>query len=107
LEIPAGKLNPGESHYECGLRELLEEIGAAPIDYSYMGAVYPTPAYDTEVIHLYLAKGLIFTVQSLDEDEFLDIEKLPFKTAVRMVLNDSLKDAKTQIALLKAAYRSQ
>ena len=77
LEIPAGKINPDENHYDCGLRELLEETGAVPREYSYLGTAYPTPAYVTEKIHIYLAKGLTFKNQQLDDDEFLDIIKMP------------------------------
>ena len=56
-EIPAGKLEKGESHYDCGKRELLEETGCICTEYIYLGEIYPTPAYNTEVIHVYLAKG--------------------------------------------------
>ena len=102
LEIPAGKLNPGEDHFECGKRELLEETGAIPSEYSYMGVLYPTTAYLTEKIHMYLAKGLSFSSQSLDDDEFLDVVKVPFEKAVEMVMSNEIKDSKTQIAVLKA-----
>ncbi len=101
LEIPAGKLNINEDHYECGLRELLEETGAVPNEYSYLGTAYPTPAYVTEKIHMYLAKGLTFKEQKLDEDEFLDVVKMPFDEAISLVMDNKICDAKTQIALLK------
>jgi len=102
LEIPAGKLNAGENHYECGLRELKEETGCTAQDYRYIGSCYPTPAYCTEIIHIYLAAGLKSGKQNLDEDEFLEITKIPLDKAVKMVMNDEIKDAKTQIAILKA-----
>lgn len=102
-EVPAGKLNPGESHAECGRRELLEETGCTCAEYIYLGEMYPTPAYDSEITHIYLAKGLSFDRQKLDEDEFLDVIKLPLDKAVEMVMNGELKDGKTQIAILKAA----
>lgn len=102
LEVPAGKLNPGEDHFECGKRELLEETGAIPSEYLYMGVLYPTTAYLTEKIHIYLAKGLSFSSQSLDDDEFLDVVKVPFEKAVEMVMSNEIKDSKTQIAVLKA-----
>ncbi|NLP27054.1 MAG: NUDIX hydrolase [Clostridiales bacterium] len=101
LEIPAGKLNPNENHYECGLRELLEETGAVPNVYSYLGTAYPTPAYVTEKIHIYLAKGLTFKEQKLDDDEFLDVIRIPFDEAINLVMDNKICDAKTQIALLK------
>lgn len=102
LEIPAGKINPGEDHYECGLRELLEETGAVPDEYKFIGTAYPTPAYVTEKIHMYLAKGLTFSEQHLDEDEFLEVEKIGINRAVEMIMADEIHDAKTQIAVLKA-----
>ena len=101
LEIPAGKLEPGEDHRECGLRELREETGCTCDEFTYLGNLIPTPAYDNEVIHMYLARGLHDGEQDLDEDEFLEVEKIPLKKAVEMVMNNEISDAKTQIALLK------
>ncbi len=101
-EIPAGKLEWGESHHECGLRELKEETGCTCDEYIYLGSLVPTPAYCGEVIHMYLARGLHYGEQQLDRDEFLDIEKIPLGKAVEMIMNNELPDAKTQIAILKA-----
>ena len=56
LEVPAGKLEKGEDHAECGRRELLEETGCTCKEYEYLGKLYPTPAYVDEIIHMYLAK---------------------------------------------------
>ncbi len=102
LEIPAGKRENGEDPKECGLRELKEEIGAEAENITYLGKLYPTVAYDTEVIYMYMAQDLSFGEQKLDEDEFLDIVKIPLDKAYKMVLNDEIPDAKTQIAILKA-----
>ncbi|MBQ8297643.1 MAG: NUDIX hydrolase [Ruminococcus sp.] len=102
-EVPAGKLNPGENHAECGRRELLEETGCTCDEYVYLGEMYPTPAYNSEITHIYLAKGLHFNDQNLDDDEFLDVIRVPLSEAVEMVMNGELKDGKTQIAILKAA----
>ena len=104
LELPAGKLNKGEDHFECGKRELLEETGAVPDEYSYLGLVYPTTAYLTEKIYLYIAKGLHFSEQKLDDDEFLDVVSIPLEKAFEMVMNDEIRDSKTQIGILKAYY---
>lgn len=100
-EIPAGKLEWGEDHFECGKRELKEETGCTAEKYDYLGCLLPTPAYDTEVIHMYLARELSQAEQKLDEDEFLDVKKIPFEKAVEMVMNGEITDAKTQLALLK------
>ena len=64
----------------------------------------PTPAYNSEITHIYLAKGLKFSKQCLDEGEFLDVEKIPLSEAVELVMNGTIRDAKTQIAILKAEY---
>lgn len=103
LEVPAGKLNgPAEDHCEAGKRELLEETGAAAEQFEYLGEIYPIPAYTTEIIHMYLARGLSFSDQNLDEDEFLDVVKIPFEKALEMVMNGELKDSKTMIIIMKA-----
>ena len=104
-EIPAGKLEFGEDHRDAGLRELKEETGAECESFEYLGVMYPSVAYLTEKIHMYLATGLKFDKQSLDEDEFLDVEKVPLADAVKMVVNGEIKDGKTQTALLLAAKR--
>lgn len=100
-EIPAGKLEYGEDHRACGIRELKEETGATAESFEYLGCIYPTVAYDTEVIHMYLARGLSFGEQHLDEGEFLDVVKLPFGKVFEMAMNGELPDAKTQTAVLK------
>ncbi|MDE7122490.1 MAG: NUDIX hydrolase [Oscillospiraceae bacterium] len=107
-EIPAGKLEYGENHEACGRRELLEECGCTANSFTYLGNLFPTPAYCSEVIHMYLAQELVFSRQSLDQDEFLDVERMPFETALAKVLDNQFPDAKTQIAILKyAAIRNQ
>lgn len=103
VEIPAGKLEFGEDHREAGLRELREETGAVCEKFEYLGVCYPSVAYLTEKIHMYLATGLSFEQQDLDEDEFLDVLKIKLEDAVEMIMNNEIPDAKTQCAILKAA----
>lgn len=103
LEIPAGKLERGEDPLACGKRELLEETGYAADEYASLGVLYPTPGYADEVIHLYLATGLKRFEQNLDEGEFLEVERYPLSQLVEWVMEGKLPDAKSQIAVLKAA----
>lgn len=105
LELPAGKLEPGEDPKTCGIRELSEEIGAKAEKVTYIGKIYPTVAYDTEIIWIYLAEGLKFGGgQHLDPEEFVDVVKLPFDKAYEMVLNDEIPDAKTQAGILRGMH---
>ncbi|MBE6757925.1 MAG: NUDIX hydrolase [Ruminococcaceae bacterium] len=102
-ELPAGKLERGEDPLLAGKRELEEETGAVAAQYTSLGKLYPTPGYCGEIIHLYLAEGLTFGDSNPDEDEFLEAERIPLDTAVQMVLNGELPDAKTQVLVLKVA----
>lgn len=101
LELPAGKIDPGEEPLVCGRRELREETGAAAGSYTSLGRLYPSPGYFNEIIYLYLAEGLTFGEQHPDEDEFLDLVRIPLKDAVKMVMENKITDAKTQTAVLK------
>lgn len=103
LELPAGKLEKGEEPLAAGLRELEEECGVAAEKVITMGEVYPTVAYCTEIIHLYLAKGLKKTHQHLDEGEFLSVEEIELSKAVELVMNGEIADSKTVALVLKTA----
>ena len=104
LELPAGKLEKGEDPLESGKRELLEEAGCIAEEYVSLGKFYPSCGYTDEIIYLYLAKNLSFASQNLDEDEFLNVEKIPLEKAVQMVLSNGIPDGKTQAAVLKAYF---
>ena len=101
LEIPAGKLEYGEDPREAALRELREETGATPGEFRSLGELYPSPGYCGEIIHMYLAMDLTFGESSLDEDEFLNVERIPFEELVEQVLQGEIRDAKTIAAVLK------
>lgn len=101
LELPAGKLEIGENPLEAGKRELREETGAVAKEYTDLGLFYPSPGYCNEKIYVYAATGLTFFDQNLDDDEFLNVLKMPYETVLNMVLSGKIKDGKTQAAILK------
>ena len=105
IELPAGKIEQGEDPRECGIRELWEECGCTAGYFEKLGELYPTPAYCTEVIHIYEASDLRQSGQHLDEGEFLTLLRVPFDKAVQMVLSGEIQDAKTQIGILKLYAR--
>lgn len=105
LEIPAGKLDTLEEDFiEAATRELREETGATCERLQFIGDLISTPALIDEVIHMYLARGLQFGETDPDEDEFLDVVKIPLPELVRMVMNGEIKDSKTQTAILKTHF---
>lgn len=103
LEIPAGKLEMGERDdlASAALRELKEETGAECEELIYLGEIYPSPALLSEVIYMYFARGLKFGEQDLDDDEFLECEKIKLGKVLEMIINGEIPDAKTQIAALR------
>ena len=103
LELPAGKLEPGEEPFEAAKREQREETGTTSSRYVSLGEVYPTPAYDTEVIRLWACRAERWGEQKLDDGELLEVERVPLQEAEQMVLRGEIPDAKTQIGILKAA----
>ncbi len=103
LEIPAGKLDtPDEDPTSAAIRELREETGAVCERLTYMGLYYPSPAILDEKIYMYMAEGLTFGETEFDEDEFLEIVKIPIEELKDAVLNGQIRDGKTQSAVLRA-----
>ena len=103
VEIPAGKLDRADEDLcEAALRELREETGAVPTEMIDMGDYYGSPAIMGERIRMFMARGLTFGEDHLDDDEFLEVFRLPLDEAVEMVLRGEIPDGKTQAALLRA-----
>ena len=102
-ELPAGKLEANEDPFEAAKRELSEECGLTADNFIDLGVVYATVGYDSEKIYLWAATGLHSTAQHLDAGEFLDVVKMPFDEALGLVMDGTIKDSKTQVALLKYA----
>ncbi len=102
LEIPAGKLDKGEDPDTCAARELTEETGFTTDHLVKLGHIYTTPGFCNETIHLYLATHLIPAHQHLDEDEFLDVVKIPLEQVWDMISKGEIYDAKTLAAFSMA-----
>lgn len=106
LEIPAGKLEPGEDPRAAAMRELSEETGAETTQLEDLGVYCSSVAIFDEKIHMYLARGLkLGGTPHTDEGEFLEIVHMPFHDAVEMILDGKIQDGKTQTAILKAWFK--
>lgn len=100
IEVPAGKLEPGEPHLETAQRELQEETGYAAGEWTRLGVIHTSIAYTDEAIELYLAKKLAHVGARLDDGEFLELVTPQFEEAIRMIGDGRITDAKTVAALL-------
>jgi len=100
IEIPAGKLEPGEDRLAAAQRELHEETGYVATDWRRLTLLHNAIAYSDEGIELYLARGLSLHSPSLDEGEFLEVMLLPLQEAQAMVRDGRITDVKTMLGLL-------
>jgi ADP-ribose pyrophosphatase len=103
LEVPAGKLDPGEAPEACAAREMEEEVGFGPGELISLGWIWTTPGFTDEKIWLYLARDLVPGRQALEGDEVLSVESVPLADAIAKVHAGEICDGKSVCALLRAA----
>jgi ADP-ribose pyrophosphatase len=102
LELPAGTRNDDEPYEQCAAREIREETGMEAGSLQKVGEFYLVPGYSTEFMAVFLATGLKENPLQADEDEFLQVEKIPWKQAIQMAERGEIQDAKSLAALLLA-----
>jgi len=99
IEFPAGKLDHGEEAAACARRELLEETGYEAATWQYLTTVYPCIGYSDERLIYYLAKDLRYSAHQRDHDEFLEVLRVPFETALEQVRSGEICEVKTVVGL--------
>ena len=102
IELPAGKLDPGEKPEVCAKRELEEEIGYSAGKLTFVCNIHPAIGFASEKMWIYLAEDLVKTVENTDHDEFLVLMPTHFDDAIKMVWDGKITDVKTIIGLLWA-----
>ena len=105
LELPAGKLDPGERPEETAARELEEELGVVAGRLEQLSEFYTTPGFCAEKLWVFLATNLSETASRHEADEIIEAVRLPFARALEMIASREIEDAKTIIGLLLAAQR--
>lgn len=102
IELPAGKIDPGEPVLTTGQRELLEETGYTASEWIKLGIQHPCIGYSNEVIHIYLALGLQLGAHQRDIDEAMDVFCWPFAQVMQAIEAGDITDSKTMSAMLLA-----
>ena len=100
VEIPAGKLDPGEDPLDCASRELAEETGMEADKIAFLTTIATSDGFTDELIHVYMATGLTFTRSDPDADEFINVDLVPLEELVDAVLDGRIEDAKTVVGAL-------
>lgn len=100
-ELPAGKIDPGESPLETATRELSEEAGLRAADWTDLGRMHSSPGVFTEVIHLWMARGLSHQGHAHEQDEMIEIHWLPLAQALDWCNDAEITDAKTLVGLYR------
>lgn len=95
VEVPAGKLDPGEDPLECAHRELLEETGMKAEQMAFLTTIATGVGFCDELIHMYMATGLSFVASDPDADEFINVDLVPLSELIDAVLDGRIEDAKT------------
>jgi ADP-ribose pyrophosphatase len=102
-EVPAGRLEPGESPDVCAARELREETGCTAERLTRLTTVYTTPGFTDERIHLYMATGVTRGESHREADEFLEVETMLLSKALALVESGEIRDGKTALTIMYAA----
>lgn len=105
LELPAGLIDPGEQPIDCARRELEEETGYAAGHVEPLVSFYTSPGFTNELIHIFVATGLVLTAVNHDEEEEIELVRLPLSKAIEQVMQAERSDAKTVTGLLAYAAR--
>jgi ADP-ribose pyrophosphatase len=99
-EIPAGTLEPGEAPESAAVRELAEETGYRAREWTKLAEFFPSPGVLSERTHLYVARGLASGEMRLERDEELEPQTIAWEQALGWVLDGTIVDAKTLVAIL-------